>query len=142
MAAPLYEILGKINEDPKSLQKYNQQFGAIRILLEYAYIPEKKFILPDGDPPFKPDVAPLGMTETNLYTELRRLYVFCRKDLKQIQRETMFVSLLEGLTEAEAKMIIAVKDQKLNKIFPKLTRKWAEEAGFIPKVEKPSKTTA
>lgn len=142
MAQPITEIMSALNADPKSLDKFKDRFAALKIIFEYAYLPEKKFILPDGDPPYKETVEPLGMTPTNLYTELRRFYVFCRPDLKQLQREQMFVGLLEGIHPDEAKMMLAVKDQKLSKLYPKLTKKWAEDAGFIPKAEpKPTKKT-
>jgi hypothetical protein len=47
----------------------------------------------------------------------------------------MFVGLLEGIHADEVKMMLAIKDQKLNKVYPKLTKKWAEDNGFIPKTE-------
>lgn len=139
MAQPLTKILEDINTDVKNAEKYIAQKNSIRIIFEYAYIKEKKWILPDGMPPFKPTAEPLGMTPTNLYTELRRFYVFTRADLKQLQREQMFVGLLEGLHADEVKLIEAVKDQKLNKLYPKLTRKWAEDMNLIPKEVKPEK---
>jgi hypothetical protein len=139
MAQPITEILTAMNADPKNLDKFKDRFPALKIIFEYAYLPEKKWLLPDGEPPYKTSAEPLGMTPTNLYTELRRFYVFCRADLKQLQREQMFVGLMEGIHADEAKMLIAIKDQKLNKLYPKLTKKWAEDNGFIPKVEKPTK---
>jgi len=135
MAQPITKVLEKINEDPKNLQQFRGQVNAIQMIMEYAYMKEKKFELPDGAPPFKPAAEPLGMTPINLYAEMRRFYVFCRKDLKQIQREQMFVGLLEGIHGDEVALMLAVKDQKLNKLYPKLTKKWAEDNGFIPKPE-------
>jgi hypothetical protein len=142
MAQPITEIMDALNADPKNLSKFAGQAAALKLIFEYAYLPEKKFLLPAGAPPYKPTVEPLGMTPTNLYTELRRFYVFTRADLKQLQREIMFVGLLEGIHPKEADMMIAIKDQKFNKIYPKLTKKWAEDAGFIPKVEKAPKKAA
>lgn len=142
MAQPITEIMTAMNADPKNIDKFKDRFPALRIIFEHAFIPEKKWLLPDGEPPYKNADEPLGMTPTNLYTELRRFYVFCRADLKQLQREQMFVGLLEGIHADEAKMLIAVKDQKLTKLYPKLTKKWAEDAGFIPKTEKVAKKVA
>lgn len=140
MAQPLTEILKYLNENPKEgLGKHKERIAALTIIFQHAYDPEKKFVLPDGDPPFKPAAEPLGMTPTNLYTELRRFYVFCRKDLKQLQREQLYVNLLEGIHPDEAKLMIAIKDQKLQKLYPKLTRKWAEENKLVAPIVKPSK---
>ena len=124
-------MLDEINADPKKIELYKAD-ACLRIIFEYAFLPEKKFILPEGDPPYKPASEPMGMTPTNLFSELRRLYIFCRADLKPIKRESLFVSFLEGVHPEEAKMLLAVKDQTLHKLYPKITRKLVESAGFVP----------
>ena len=111
-------MLDEINEDPSKIELYKND-AALKIIFEYAFIPEKKFILPEGEPPFKAAAEPMGMTPTNLFSELRRLYVFCRADLKPIKRESLFISFLEGVHPTEAKMLIAVKDQELHKLYPR-----------------------
>ena len=127
----LTEILTEINEDPKAIEKYKGN-AALRLIFEHAFLPEKKFALPDGEPPYKKDAAPLGMAPANLYQEVRKLYIFCRTDLKQIRKETLFVQLLENVHPSEAELILAIKDQKLTKKYPKITHKLVAEAGFIP----------
>lgn len=131
-------MLDEINEDPSKLDLYKSD-AALKLIFEYAFDPAKKFVLPEGEPPFKPSAEPMGMTPTNLFSELRRMYVFCRQDLKPIKRESLFISFLEGVHPAEAKMLIAVKDQNLHKLYPKITRKLVEKYGFVqplPKKEK------
>lgn len=128
-------MLDEINADPKVIEKYKAD-AALKLIFEHAFIPEKKFILPEGEPPFRPAAEPMGMTPTNLFSELRRLYVFCRADLKPIKREGLFISFLEGVHPTEAKMLIAVKDQELHKLYPKITRKLVESAGMIPPLPK------
>lgn len=136
------QMLDEINEDPAKIELYKND-SALKIIFDYAFNPEKKFILPEGEPPFKPAAEPMGMTPTNLFSELRRMYVFCRADLKPIKREGLFISFLEGVHPIEAKMLIAVKDQELHKVYPKITRKMLEKAGVLEplkKVEKEQKT--
>ena len=134
------EMLDEINNDPDKLALYKED-AALRIILMHAFVPEKKFILPEGEPPFKAAAEPMGMTPTNLFSELRRLYVFCRADLKPIKRESLFISFLEGVHPTEAKMLIAVKDQELHKLYPKITRKLLEKAGMLaPLAKKEAKT--
>ena len=99
-------------------------------------------ILPEGIPPYKPAAEPLGMTPTNLFSEMRRLYVFCRADLTKLKREGLFISMLEGCHPSEAEVLIAVKDQTLHKKYPKITRKLVTDAGFILPVEKKAKESA
>lgn len=129
------QMLDEINEDPAKIEVYKND-AALKLIFEYAFIPEKKFILPEGEPPFKPAAEPMGMTPTNLFSELRRMYVFCRADLKPIKREGLFISFLEGVHPTEAKMLIAVKDQELHKIYPKITRKLLEKAGILQPLPK------
>ena len=127
----LTEILTEINEDPKAIEKYKGN-AALRLIFEHSFLPEKKFALPEGEPPFKKDAAPIGMAPANLYQEVRKLYIFCRTDLQQIRKETLFVQLLENVHPSEATLILAIKDQKLTKLYPKITHKLVAEAGFIP----------
>jgi len=129
------QILDEIQDDPKCIDNYKND-AVLRILFEYAFDPAKKMILPEGTPPYKPASEPLGMTPTNLFGEMRRMYVFCREDLKPLKRESLFISLLEGVHPSEAEILIATKDQALHKKYPKITRKLVTDAGFIPPVEK------
>ena len=82
------------------------------------------------------------MTETNLFVECKRFHnVFCNDKLKPLRREALFIGLLEGIHPEEAKIMVAVKDQKLTKMYPKITWKLASDAGIIPaQPEKEKKT--
>lgn len=135
MAKYITEVLDEINQDPNKLTEYKND-AALKYILEYAFKPELKIDLPDGDPPFKPDAAPIGMAPANLRMEAKKLYVFCRKDLKPIRREQLFINLLENVHPDEAKLLIAIKDQKLHKLYPKITRKLLEKEGIIPTIVK------
>jgi hypothetical protein len=129
------QMLEDIQADPKCIEQYKGD-AVLKGIFEYAFDPAKKWILPEGDPPFKPAAEPLGMTPTNLFGEIRRFYVFCRADLTPLKREGLFISLLEGVHPSEAEVLIAVKDQTLHKKYPKITRKLVTDAGFIPPLEK------
>lgn len=128
------EILTEINETPAAIEKHKNN-GALRLIFEHAFDPIKKFVLPEGDPPFKHDAAPIGMSPANLYMEARKLYVFCRADLKATRRETLFIQLLENLHPSEAKLLLALKDQALPKLYPKIDHKMVSEV--FPNVPAP-----
>ena len=136
------EILTEINADPAKIVTYKDN-GALRLILEHAFDPAKKFVLPDGDPPYKEDAAPIGMSPANLYMEARKLYVFCRADLSPVRRETLFIQLLENVHPSESKLLLAIKDQNLTKMYPKLTHKLVSDTwNTIPApVEKEKKST-
>ena len=131
MSKYLTEMLDEINKDPSVLPKYKEN-GALRLLFEYAYDPEKKMILPEGVPPYKEDSAPIGMSPGNLMMEVKKLYIFCRADLTALRRESIFVQLLEGLHPTEAKLILAVKDQDLTPLYKNLSHKFAYDNGLVP----------
>ena len=76
---------------------------------------------------------------TNLYMEARRLYVFRRADLKPIRRENIFIELLQSVDPREAKILLALKDKTLNKLYPKITKKVAGKLIPIPEPVKRSK---
>lgn len=141
------EILSEINQDPSLLSKYRDN-SALKIVFQYAFDPEKKFDLPEGKPPFKPDAAPIGMAPAILMQELRRFYIFEKaKDLPRIRKETLFIQLLESVHPTEAELLIAIKDQTLNKLYKKITHKLVFENGFVSnpppeKQPKPKKSSA
>lgn len=127
------EILGGIDRNPSTMDDVLQHQPAIKELLTYAFDPARKFILPEGTPPFKPDPAPdLGMSSMNLLSVIRKLYVFCRSDLTQMKREQMFTQLLEEIHPKEAALMIAVKDQNLGSLYPELSKAVMSGVGNIP----------
>jgi hypothetical protein len=127
----LTQMLKEINDNPKAIENYKQEF-LLKVIFAHAFLPNYKMNLPEGEPPFKPAAEPMGMTPTNMFSEARRMYVFIREDLSAIKRESLFISLLEGVHPDEAKVLIAIKDQKLTKLYPKITHKLVSDAGIIP----------
>lgn len=126
----LTEQLVEINDNPELLK---QRVGdsSFTVLFKHAFNPEFKFLLPEGEPPFKKDAAPIGMTYGNLRQELRTFYVFCRADLKPAKRESLFIQLLENIHPTEAELIVAVKDQELTKLYPNITHQLVFDNGFV-----------
>ena len=141
MSKYITEILEEINKDPKALEKYKTN-AALKFIFQYAFIPEQKFDLPEGAPPFKEDVAPLGMSPANLIMETKKLYVFTKaKEINKVRKEQLFIQLLENVHPSEAKLLLAVKDQKLNKLYKKVTADLAADYGFIPRQVKNGEST-
>jgi hypothetical protein len=126
----LPELLTEINDNPELLTKLKGD-SALTILFQFAFDPAKKFLLPEGDPPYKPDQAPIGMSMGILRQELKRFYVFCRKDLPAIRREDLFIQLLEGVHPSEAELLLSIKDQALSKKYKKITHQLVYDLGFV-----------
>ncbi len=102
------------NEEEKIKCLRANDNAALRTILKYAYDPNIKWALPEGDPPYKPCEYP--HQENMLYQEIRRLYLFLEggnPNLKQLKRESMFIEVLQSVDPEDAKLLLAIKDKKL-----------------------------
>jgi hypothetical protein len=109
------------------LRQYDSE--TLRYILELAFHPNVGWWLPEGAPPYKP--SEVLDSEGRLYQEARTLPLYLsgnRPDIKQVQREMLFIGLLESLHPKDANLLIAVKDKKveglniatINEAFPGL----------------------
>ena len=129
------EIFTKINnakDKPKKievLRKYDTP--GMRMILKGAFDPKIEWDLPEGTPPYIANEAPAGTEHTFLEVEAKRLYNFAKggnDQLNKIRKETLFIQMLEGLHESEAKVLIDVKNKSLNKTYKGLTSDMVKEA--------------
>jgi hypothetical protein len=90
----------------------------LKELLKYAFHPDIKFALPEGAPPYATFSGSVDENNpTYLYPNIRKFYLFIEgghDGLSQLRREQLFVQLLEELHPTEAKVVLQVKDKKLN----------------------------
>lgn len=134
MAKYITEVLKEINADTNLFQDTYKKVGdggPFTILFSHAFLPEAKFKLPEGTPPFKPDAAPIGMSPARFITEIRKFRHFMRTDIKNMKREQLFIQMCESIHPDEAKILIAIKDQKLPDLYPNITWDVVAKAGFI-----------
>jgi len=134
-ALSYHEILTKVNnakDKPKKievLRKYDT--SELRMFLKGAFDPKLEWLLPEGKPPYKPNEAPVGTEHTWLKQEVKRMFHFLKggnPQLSQMKRDTMFIQMLEGLSDEEAKLLIQAKDKELNKHYKGLTANLIKEA--------------
>jgi hypothetical protein len=127
----IYELLEEVSKCKKTEEKIGKlreiDNAAVRAILKYALDPTIKFILPSGEPPFKP-CEHLDQ-EGRLYTEIRRLYLFCENgnnNLTKMKREMLYIQLIESIDKNDAKLLNNIKDKKLP--FKGITAKIVNEA--------------
>jgi len=134
-ALSYHEILTKVNnakDKPKKidvLRRYDT--SELRMFLKGAFDPKLEWLLPEGKPPYKPNEAPVGTEHTWLKQEVKRMFHFLKggnPQLSQMKRDTMFIQMLEGLSDEEAKLLIQAKDKELNKHYKGLTANLIKEA--------------
>ena len=128
------EVLQKVSnaktkaEKIKILQDNNSQ--ALRSVLIWNYDDSVVSLIPDGEVPYRPNEAPAGTEHTVLEKEYAKLYYYIKggsDQLKQLQRESMFIRLLEGLHSSEAELLCLVKDGQLQSKY-RITKAVVEEA--------------
>ena len=130
-----HEILTKVNnakDKPKKievLKKYDT--NELRMFLKGAFDEKLEWLLPEGSPPYTPNEAPVGTEHTWLKQEVKRMFHFLKggnPQLSQMKRDNMFIQMLEGLCEEEAKLLVWAKDGELNKHYKGLTANLIKEA--------------
>ena len=134
-ALSYHEILTKVNnkkDKPGKLEVLRRyDTNELRMFLKGAFDPKLEWLMPAGAPPYKPNGAPIGTEHTWLKQEVKRMFHFLKggnPKLSQMKRDNMFIQMLEGLCDEEAKLLIWTKDQELNKHYKGLTEAVVKEA--------------
>jgi hypothetical protein len=112
--AEFLEKVGKYKRTQEKIDalKANDTF-ALRVVLQAAYDPNVKFLLPVGEPPYKPNE--LVDQEHVLHKDARMVQYFVQgfhPNLAQTKREAMFIEFLERLDPNDAKLLCQIKDKK------------------------------
>jgi len=113
----------------KVLKAYEHQ--VLRGILQINYDPRVKINLPEGEPPFKKDTSiPVGYSETNLYTEFRRFYIWLDAgvNLTKMRKEQLFMQMLEGLHWSESELVCLAKDRKIQTKYKSIKEDLVREA--------------
>jgi len=109
------EKVSKLKTDKEKIEalKYNDSL-VLRSVLQGAFDPNVKWLLPEGTPPYKSNE--LVDQEHIFIKEVRKLPYFIEgfyPQLNQNKREMMFVEMLESIDKNDAIMLCHLKDKKL-----------------------------
>ena len=135
----LSEILTKVHGAKTKAQKVKilqeEDCLALRQICQWSFNPKIESELPNGAPPYIENEAPEGTEHMLLRTEGNKLWHFVKTNgksadpnLQATLRERMFIRLLEGLHKDEAKLLCAVKEKSLHKIYKGLSTQVVSEA--------------
>lgn len=118
MVIGMYEFLDKVNKLKTAEEKINairhNDSIQLRIILQGAFDPNVIWMLPSGNPPYRPNE--IVDQQHVLLKECEKIRYFIKgfhDSLNQTKRETMFVQFLERLDPQDAKLILAIKEKKL-----------------------------
>lgn len=120
----------------------------MEIMINSFFNPRVRFVLPEGDPPYKPQPKEMDLQHV-LMNQIRKLTIFVEggqyPNLTNFKRETLFVEFLENLDPDDAKLMLAVKDKKFpykgidKDIFydawPNLAKTWGPRGEVQPEPE-------
>ena len=129
------EILDKVHKaktkDQKvSILKQNDSEG-LRMVIKSSFDPKIEWAIPEGEVPYKPNDVPAGTEHTVLAMESKKLWHFIKgadKGTPQHKKEQMFIQMLEGLHDSEAKLLIAAKDKRIHQVYKGLSTNVVKEA--------------
>ena len=129
------EIFLKVNnakDKPKKIDVLRQyDKPALRQILKGCFDPKIQWELPEGIPPYIENDVPAGTEHTLLINETKKLWHFVKgadAATNKLQKETMFIQMLEGLHKDEAKVLLDMKNGTLNKTYKGLTADMVREA--------------
>jgi hypothetical protein len=107
---------------------------ALKAVLGYGMDPGVKWLLPDGDPPFRPLEVSTDQ-EGRFYTECKKLIYFVDspegREVKQLKREQLFIQVLESIDPRDAQLLLRMKNRQIKimpeaiaEAFPNLWEAW------------------
>lgn len=135
------EIKNK-EEKIKEIRRLWVALSPLRIVVEVCFHPKIEWILPDGAPPYKKMPKEMD-AQVQLYNRIKKIGMFFDRsfypDMKNAQREGLYIQFLESLDPDDAELMLAIKDRKIpykgmtkkffQEAFPDITKHWDEENG-------------
>ena len=129
------EILDKVHKaktkDQKVLILKQNNTEGLRMVIKSSFDPKILWSIPEGEVPFRVNDVPMGTEHTVLAMESKKLWHFIKgadRTTPQHKKEQMFIQMLEGLHESEAKLLIAAKDKKVHQMYKGLSTNVVKEA--------------
>jgi hypothetical protein len=110
---------------------------ALKAVLGYGMDPGVKWLLPDGDPPYRP-LFEAADQEGRFYVECKKLIYFVDSpegaQVKQLKREQLFIQVLESVDPRDAKLLLRMKNRQIKirpeaiaEAFPNLWEAWGRK---------------
>ena len=107
------EVLTKVNnaktKDKKIAVLKEHDSEPLRMLIKSSFDPKIKWVMPEGQVPYKPNELPEGTEHTLLSQEVRKFYHYIEgadNQTPRMRKETMFIQMLEGLHSQRQKLSV------------------------------------
>lgn len=124
----LKEVDSKVSKEEKLNVLRENDSRTLRYILQGAYDKNVQSLLPDGEPPYntvdKKDQNDLYYYETDL-PKLFKNGPMQSQPMTKV--EMFFIGMLSKLSSEEAKILVLMKDQRLNSVYKKITKPVVKE---------------
>ena len=123
MVSEILALANKESSHAGALKILNDNDSTIlRYVLQAAYDKNVISLLPDGEPPFTPE-HDHKLVDLSYYQ--KQFFMFFKhgpgEKMSVLEREQMFIRMLETLKEDESRVLVAAKDQRMQLLYKKLT---------------------
>lgn len=130
-----HEVFTKLSEEKgvkkkaEILKEHGDNF-IIKSILQANFKEGVDFDLPEGAPPYTENENPAGISDTPLFNQIRRFrgLIVQNKGLPRFKKENTFINILESVHAEDAKILIAMKDKTLEKMYHGLTEACVRKA--------------
>ena len=126
----IIEILSDANENIQTILSHKNN-AYLRKFMEAAFVPEKKVLLPEGRPPFEPLKDSAFQNTGAMWQIAKKLDVLYRTDIKPMAVEAAFIRSIESVSDVEADLLLMMKDQTVDLIYPELTYEKLKDVGYF-----------
>lgn len=118
------------NEDrPVAMQAIARLRPDFKAAIQLVFVDGIQIDLPAGAPPYKKLDMPDNWGYNRLPRELKKMHYFIKgssSKLTKAKKESMFIEMLESLSPQEAKLLIQIKDKKLE--YKGITKRYVKKA--------------
>lgn len=131
----LPEIMNHLSSDvsnddrPGAMQQVAKFRPDFKAVIQLVFVDGIQLDLPPGIPPYKPQNLPNNWGYNRLPKELKKMHYFIKganNTVKQVKKESMFIEMLESLSSDEAKLLLQIKDKKLE--YKGITKRYVKKA--------------
>lgn len=90
----------------------NNDTRTLRQIIYSAFHPNVEFIFPETRPEYKVNPGPIGVCESHLYREAKKIKYFIKSFIKPNSKtyklENVFIEILESLHETESELLLQI----------------------------------
>ena len=138
-----------VSSDDRVKYLKNNDSRTLRQVIYSAFHPDVDFVFPTTRPDFTVNPGPVGVCESHLYREAKKLKYFIKNltnpNTKIYKLENIFIQMLEALHETESELLLQIcvdRNLQTKLKYEEVQRAFPDMLPFVEKVvEEPKKIT-